>query len=154
MAASYQLEESDAKLFYASSGTHHHLSEKISPRHRLRHSRGFLDVGLQMTRNDVKWLEMTPNDPKRFQKTPNDAKQLQMTRNGAKRQELTRNDSKQLKMMQNDAKRLEMMQNDAKRLEMTRRYARQTVTAAASNMSWPIKRSADLEGDIILGKKK
>jgi hypothetical protein len=114
MAASYHLEESDAKLFYASSGTHHHLSEKISPRHRLRHSRGFLDVGLQMT--------------------PNDAKRLNM--------------------MQNDAKRLEMMQNDAKRLEMTRRYARQTVTAAASNMSWPIKRSADLEGDIILGEKK
>jgi hypothetical protein len=114
MAASYQLEESDAKLFYASSGTHHHLSEKISPRHRLRHSRGFLDVGLQMT--------------------PNDAKRLELTRN--------------------DANRIEMLQNDAKRLEMTRRYARQTVTAAASNMSWPIKRSADLEGDIILGKKK
>ena len=46
-------------------------------------------------------------------------------------------------------------------LEFPRRFARQTMltstpvvaaaVAAAANMSWPVKRSVDLEGDIILG---
>ena len=42
-------------------------------------------------------------------------------------------------------------------LELPRRFARQTATLTSSpllaNLSWPIKRSVDLEGDIILGEK-
>ena len=36
-------------------------------------------------------------------------------------------------------------------LELPRRYARET-GSTSSNISWPVKRSADVEGDIILGK--
>jgi hypothetical protein len=36
-------------------------------------------------------------------------------------------------------------------LDLPRRFARQTV-APAANLSWPMKRSADIEGDVILGE--
>ena len=37
-------------------------------------------------------------------------------------------------------------------LALPGRYARQTMTTS-SNLTWPVKRSADVEGDILLGKK-
>ena len=38
-------------------------------------------------------------------------------------------------------------------LASARRYARQTMMTS-SNMSWPVKRTANIEGDIILGNYK